>query len=289
MLTALARAKINLTLEVLEKRNDGYHNIASVMQAIEMGDTLSFRTGRNVKLACDVKELNSGDNLVLQAANLLRETTKCRKGVTINLEKVIPLSSGLAGGSSDAAATLIALNHFWKLNLPIQQLHHLASALGSDVPFFLYGSTSLAEGRGDWITPLPPPPASWIVLLHPPLEIANKTRNLYTKISPSKFTSGKLSLRAAEKLKSEGILPVSSYYNAFEAVAYSFFPTLKEYEQKFIDAGASKIHLAGTGPTLFTVIENKTTAELIYQQLKQDGMDAYLTQLSRYNSAQILP
>ena len=281
MLTVLARAKINLILEITEKRNDGFHNIASILQAIEMGDTLSFRTGRNVKLVCDVEELNTDDNLVLKAANLLRETTKCRKGVIIHLHKEIPYSSGLGGGSSDAAATLMALNHFWKLGLPMRQLHHMASAISSDAPFFLYGTTALAEGRGDWITPLPPPAPSWVVLLHPPLEIPHKTQTLYANLTSSNLTSGALAHKAAEKLNSEGTLPPSSYYNAFEPVAFSLFPPLKEYRQKFATAGASNIHLAGSGPTLFTILEDKTAGETIYRQLKQDGLEVYLTQLSQ--------
>ncbi|MCD6359159.1 MAG: 4-(cytidine 5'-diphospho)-2-C-methyl-D-erythritol kinase [Dehalococcoidia bacterium] len=289
MLSILARAKINLTLEILEKRNDSYHNIASIMQTIEMGDTLSFQQGgRGIKLICDNPDLNSDDNIVLQAAKLLRGTTHCKKNVSIILNKKIPLSSGLAGGSSDAAVTLMALNNLWELNLPFQQLHHMASALGSDVPFFLYGGTALAEGRGDWITPLPSPPASWIVLLHPPLEIANKTQSLYASIDSSQFTSGILSHRAAERLNQEGALPPSSYYNAFEPTAFSIFPTLKEYYQKFTSAGADKIHLAGSGPTLFTILEDQLTAESIHKQLEQEGLDTYLTQLSHHSSENAL-
>ena len=198
MLTASAYAKLNLTLEVLGKRSDGYHEIASIMQTINLHDTLSFQSAQDIKLICNKPELNSSDNLVIRAARLLQETTNCQQGVTIHLHKKIPSSSGLGGGSSDATATLIALNQLWKLNLPLYQLHHLATALGSDAPFFLHGGTALVEGHGDRITPLLPLPPLWIVLLHPVIRVPHKTQKLYAGLNPSHFTSGEHTRKVAK-------------------------------------------------------------------------------------------
>lgn len=279
-MTVSAHAKLNLTLEVVGKRNDGYHDIASIIQTIDLRDTLSFQPDQDIKLICNKPELNSSDNLVIRAAKLLQETTNCQQGVTISLHKEIPAASGMGGGSSDAAATLMALNQLWGLELPQQQLHHLASALSFDVPFFLYGGTALAEGRGDWITPLPPLPSSWLVLLHSAIDIPRKTQKLYASVNPSHFTSGELTHKAAERLRRGDKLSAFSYYNAFESVAFSLFPGLEEYRKSFIAAGATTVHLAGSGPTLFTVVKDKTAGKTIYRRLKQKGMEAYLTRTS---------
>src|SRR4030042_180950 len=155
MIPLKAYAKINLTLEALSKRPDGYHEIASVRQATSLADTLTFEPAETLDFNCDVPELQTGDNLVLKAARLLKEISGYKKGARINLTKKIPLAAGLGSGSTDAAATLVGLNKLWGLNLSRAKLLELAAKLGSDVPFFLYGGTALAQERGEQGTPLP--------------------------------------------------------------------------------------------------------------------------------------
>ena len=161
-------AKVNLTLEVLGKRNDGYHEIASVMQAINLCDRLTFSIADDLSLITDTPGLDTKDNLVYRAASLLNDKTGVSAGAEIHLCKGIPVAAGLGGGSSDAAATLLGLNRLWGLHLARDELEELAAQLGSDVPFFLAGGAALAEGRGERITPLPSPPTSCLVFAFRP-------------------------------------------------------------------------------------------------------------------------
>ena len=277
MLTVKAYAKINIVLEVLGRRSDGYHNIASIIQTIDMNDVLSFMPSRDIEIVCNKSELNSPDNLILKAANLLCEAGRCESGVTIHLQKKIPIAAGLGGGSSDAAATLIALNKLWGLNFPIDQLRHIASDIGFDVPFFLYGGTALVEGRGDWVTSLPSLLSLPIVLLRPDIKLLNKTRQLYDCLTPAQYTSGNLARLAVEQLQHNEEISPLSYFNVFESVAFNIFPLLEEYRQQFISAGAARIHLAGSGPTLFSVMSKQSDAEKVTERLLQAGLEAYLT------------
>ena len=194
MLTVKAHAKVNLTLEVLGKRADGYHQIVSVMQTIDLSDELTFATSDRITLRCDVPSLETDANLVIRAATLLKERTGYPGGVDIHLKKNIPVASGLGGGSSDAAATLKALSHLWGLDLGLEELLPLAASIGSDVPFFLPGGTAIAEGRGEVIHELPPIPKVHLVLLALPVEMPNKTATMYGRLTAEHFTKGEASL-----------------------------------------------------------------------------------------------
>jgi len=159
MLTIRAPAKLNLTLEALGKRPDGYHEIRSVIQTISLCDTLRFELSTEVSISSGLPEWSAEKSLVAKAVTLLQQTAGVAKGVKIEIAKNIPSVSGLGGDSSDAAATLLGLNKLWELNLPQSKLLELAVQLGSDVVFFLYGGTVLMAGRGEIITPLPRCPA----------------------------------------------------------------------------------------------------------------------------------
>ncbi|HUV52546.1 MAG TPA: 4-(cytidine 5'-diphospho)-2-C-methyl-D-erythritol kinase [Dehalococcoidia bacterium] len=277
ILTLSAYAKVNLTLEVLSKRTDGYHEIASVLQAISLADTLTFEPANTLEFQCDVKELQTPDNLVLKAVKLLKEDTDYKEGACINLTKKIPLAAGLGSGSTDAAATLIGLNKLWGLNLAHGKLLELAAKLGSDVPFFLYGGTALAEGRGEKVTPLPPATELQMVLLKPAIEpVANKTVQLYSRLNHSHFTSGQHTERLVTHLKHGGNIESSFLYNVFEQVAFDFFPRLSDYRSRLIKAGAREVHLAGSGPTLFALVSDKSQGEAVLKNLKSEGLEAYL-------------
>ena len=278
MITLAAYAKINLTLEVLGKRNDGYHDIASVVQTIDLADTLSFEENDEVRLLCETPSLSSPDNLVVKATMLLREATGCSKGVMIHLEKAIPIAAGLGGGSSDAATTLRGLNELWGLNLPFSQLLQLASELGSDVPFFLIGGTALVEGRGERVTPLPSLPSAWLVLLKPPLDIPNKTARLYAALEEADFTTGQWTQRLIALLRQGGSANSPLLFNVFERAAFAFYPGLYDYRQQFLVAGAASVHLAGAGPTLFTLVEERGSGDELCQRLWGRGLEAYLFQ-----------
>ena len=167
MISIDAPAKLNLTLEVTDKRPDGYHEIRTVIQTINLCDRLIFHSGQQLTFTSNSEGWDAEKSLVSAAARLLQEKNGITKGATIEVEKHIPMVAGLGGDSSDAAATLQGLNQLWKLVLSREELHELASQLGSDVAFFLYGGTALAEGRGEVLTPLPPLSHQWVVLAMP--------------------------------------------------------------------------------------------------------------------------
>ncbi|MDI6814887.1 MAG: 4-(cytidine 5'-diphospho)-2-C-methyl-D-erythritol kinase [Dehalococcoidales bacterium] len=278
MLTVLAPAKLNLTLEVLAKRPDGLHEIRSVIQTINLCDSLHFRLSQDIRFKFNAPDLIPEESLVSKAAGLLHEATGCVKGVTIEVSKGIPLLSGLGGDSSDAAATLHGLNKLWGLGLSPRELLELALKLGSDVAFFLYGGTALVEGRGEIVTLLPPLPQMWVVVMIPPLaRMPGKTERLYASLRASHYTDGQITDRLVALLTGGGEVTPSSLFNVFEDVAPDNFTGLREYWQQFLKAGAQQVHLAGSGPALFTLIKDKAQAEELYIRLRQQRLESYLT------------
>jgi len=278
MLTVLAPAKLNLTLEVLAKRPDGFHEIRSVIQTINLCDSLHFQLSQNIEFKSNVPNWIPEDSLVPKAASLLQEATGCCKGATIEVSKRIPLLSGLGGDSSDAAAILRGLNKLWELSLSRDELVKLAVQLGSDVAFFVYGGTALVEGRGEIVTPLPPFPHMWAVLVIPPVpRLMGKTERLYASLKPSHYTDGQITKRLVEELKTGREFTPSLLFNTFENVAFARFSGLRVYREHIVKVGATNVHLAGSGPTLFTLVKEKAQAEDLYIRLQQQGLECYLT------------
>ena len=275
MLTVLAPAKLNLTLEVSGKRPDGYHEIRSVFQTINLCDSLRFQLSQKVTFKSNVPDWTPAKSLIAKAVSLLQETTGISKGATIEVSKHIPLVSGLAGDSSDAAATLRGLNKLWGLGLSQEKLLELATQLGSDVAFFLYGGTALVEGRGEMVTPLPPLPHRWVVLIVPDVpRLPEKTKQLYASLKTSHYTDGQITQKLITELR-EGKEP-STLFNTFENVAFARFSKLKVYREHMLKIGAPSVHLAGSGPTLFTLLKDKARAEDLYIRCQQQGMETYL-------------
>jgi 4-diphosphocytidyl-2-C-methyl-D-erythritol kinase len=279
MLTVMAPAKLNLTLEVLAKRADGFHEIFSVIQSINLCDRLRFQLGKEMDFKCDHASWFAQKSLVSRAASLLKETSGYPKGATIELSKEIPLLSGLAGDSSDAAAVLRGLNKLWGLALPAGELAYLASQLGSDVAFFLFGGTALVQGRGELVSPLPPLPGMWFVLLIPAMpRSSGKTERLYASLKTSHYSNGQMTEELVTSLTMGKAVASSNLFNVFENVAYNSFDGLDDYRSRFLKAGAGSVHLAGSGPTLFTMVKEKAQAEKIYKNLKKRGLKAYLAE-----------
>jgi 4-diphosphocytidyl-2-C-methyl-D-erythritol kinase len=278
-ITRKAYAKINLTFEVLGKRHDGYHEIASVMQAISLCDILAFEPHDHIQLASDVAELVSPNNLVYKAARLMQGLAPGNPGVAITLSKGIPLAGGLGGGSSDAAVTLQVLNEMWGVDLPPKKLTGVAAQLGSDVPFFVSGSpTALATGRGEKVEALPSPEKTWLVLLRPPIEMANKTREMYAHLDPSCFTKGQHARRLANLIRRRQGITNRQCYSAFDDLSLSLFSGLDHFRSQFLAAGAGEVHLAGAGPTLFTLVGGRVEGETIFHRLKKQRLEAYLAE-----------
>ena len=279
MLTLKTRAKVNLTLEVLGKRPDGYHEVRSVMQAISLSDRLSFKTNEKLIFECDNPLWRAEKSLVSRAVDSLRRQTDGPRGALINITKRIPLSSGLGGDSSDAAAVLSGLNQLWQLGIPPGGLVKIAAALGSDVPFFLNGSTALARGRGEFISPLPDMPHAWMVLLLPHVESPEfKTGALYSLLRPEHFTSGaRTDALAVRLIRGESVRP-DDLYNVFESVAFKAFNGLDKYRDGLQNIAGEPVHLAGAGPALFALFGDAEGAARVWRNLKERGLETYLAE-----------
>jgi 4-diphosphocytidyl-2-C-methyl-D-erythritol kinase len=284
MITVYACAKINLTLEVTGRRSDGYHEVVTIFQEVDLKDTLTFKARRGLTLDCHIPDLKPSQNLAFKAAELLRKEAGSRKGAALRIEKRIPPAAGLGGGSSDGVATLKALNELWGLKLPVSRLLELASKLGSDTAFFVHGGTALGEGRGDVITPLPPLPKSWVVLFKPPVDVPqDKTKSLYAALRPSHFSKGQHTKKAIEMLDRQEDVSILPLFNVFEQVAEDVYVGLGRWRQRFLELGAANIHLAGSGPTMFSLSGNRAQAERLYRALVAEGLEAYLVQtVARY-------
>ncbi|MDO8750191.1 MAG: 4-(cytidine 5'-diphospho)-2-C-methyl-D-erythritol kinase [Dehalococcoidia bacterium] len=279
---ALAHAKINLSLEVLGRRPDGYHEVVTVLHTIGLADRLTFDPSDSLVLHCDAPGLSNEQNLVWQAALLLlRETTASSKGVSITLEKRVPEAAGLGGGSTDAAATLMVLNKMWGLKLSAAAQRKLAAKLGSDVPFFIKGGCAIGTGRGEVVTSVPHAPPWWAVVLRPNVSLPDKTARLYGMLTDADFTDGSATRALASRLRRgiATIADVAAARNAFERVASRAFPGLTKGRRALLKAGAPFARLTGTGPALFTLVERREEGDAILGQLKAGGYEAHVARL----------
>ncbi len=277
MIKAYAYAKINITFEVLGRRKDGYHEISSILQEIDLKDTLQFELASYLSIDCDNAELRSSDNLAFRAAKLLKKESRYKNGAKITLKKGIPVAAGLGGGSSDAGTVLVALNKLWKLKLSIEALVEMAAALGSDVPYFVQGGTALAEGRGERVTPLPPLPESWVVLVSPSVQVPDlKTSAMYGALRPSHYSKGEHTKRAVSAIERNVMRDGLPVYNAFDSIAFDMYEGMEWYWKQFMSAGAQEVHLAGSGPTLFTLLPDRIRAKVLYRALRDIGLETYI-------------
>src|SRR5262245_1234011 len=249
-ITIDAPAKVNLTLEVLRRRPDGFHDLRTVMQAITLADRLSVSPSDSddLSLACSVADLVGPQNLAWRAADLLRRGTGTRAGVRLRLEKRIPVAAGLGGGSSDAASALLALNALWRLGLSRADLRDLGARLGSDVPFFLGESAcALAEGRGERLTPLPALPPRSVVLARVPVAVS--TAAVYGAFPPGRWADGRRTEAWIEA--SAGGKEVPPPFDDFEPVTLGVAPAAVAAREALTAAGAPRVTLSGSGPTYF--------------------------------------
>ncbi|HZU05934.1 MAG TPA: 4-(cytidine 5'-diphospho)-2-C-methyl-D-erythritol kinase [Chloroflexota bacterium] len=288
MLRVRAYAKINLVLEVLGRRPDGYHEILTILQAIGLYDELICEPAAELTLEAPPLP-DDAPNLVLRAAEALQNATGCQAGAALTLRKGIPIASGLGGGSADAAATLVALNRLWKLYLERRELARIAASLGADVPFFLLGGTALASGRGDQLTPLPDPLPRWLVILVPPIVLRDKTRRIYTMLEPKWYTPGGFVLTLAQRLRTNPAAAWRPLGNGLEPTALQVFPGLRAARDALLEATEAvwrelptpagedtepDWNLSGAGPALFTYFGERRGAERCRALLAERGYQA---------------
>ena len=281
MLTLKAYAKINLTLEVLGRRDDGYHEVATIMQTVDLYDTVRLTPAADITLSCDNPALESPNNLAYKAARLLREQRGYAGGVHISIDKAIPVSAGLGGGSSDAATTLNGLNDLWQLDMAPAQLETIAAQLGSDVPFLLKGGTAIGLGRGERIRRLPPADVQWLVIVTPDVrhkgEAPSKTAALYGMLTHANYTRGFLTRKLEARIRGGGDVPAQFLFNVFDGVAFDAYPGLEQYWTTFSELGAREMHLSGSGPSIYALVPRREVGTAIHLLLRhKHGMNAHL-------------
>ncbi len=265
-----APAKINLTLDVLYKRNDGYHELEMVMTTIDLADRIDLHP-----LPDDVILLESSSGLVPQdernlaylAAKMLKEKLGIKKGVSIYISKQIPVAGGLAGGSSDAAATLRGLNKLWGLGLSLKELAKIGAEIGSDVPFCVYSNTAIARGRGEILTPLPPPPPCWIVLAKPVHGVS--TADVFRQIRVNEIKLRPSTEKMVEAIKQGDYDAMTKLLvNVIEPITMKMHPEVKKIKEKMIQFGADGVLMSGSGPTVFGLVRNESRVPRIVNSLR---------------------
>jgi 4-diphosphocytidyl-2-C-methyl-D-erythritol kinase len=203
----------------------------------------------------------------------------------MRLSKAVPVAAGLGGGSSDAAAALRGLNQLWGLELPRQALEDTAACLGSDVPFFIHGGTALAEGRGERITPLPDIPPQELVIALPPLSLADKTRRMYSLLTPADYTDGSAAGRLVDAVRRGKPVADEQLFNVFDGPAFRTFPELERLRGALLAAGARSVHLAGSGPALFTPAGDANQRERLVGAALEAGATAFVATTVRATEA----
>lgn len=265
-----APAKINLSLDVLHKRPDGFHEIEMVMTMVDLFDRLELSVlhSDTIIISSQAGYIPLDEkNLAFQAAKLIKERYNVRQGVYIHLDKRIPVSAGLAGGSSDAAATLRGLNRLWKLNIPNRELQQLGAELGSDVPFCVTGGTALAKGRGEKLTALPSPPPCWVILVKPPIHVS--TADVYKRVSAYHLQLAPSTPQVVEAIHARDFLKMCrSMGNALEHVTLNRYPQVAQLKAIMQRLGAEGVLMSGSGPTVFGLVSKETRARRIYNGLR---------------------
>ncbi len=286
MIHVIARAKINLCLEVLGRREDGYHEITTVLQAITISDELVFRPSDELVLETNSIEISGDDNLVLQAARSLRERAGVGTGAHIVLVKRIPVAAGLGGGSADAAATLAGLVRLWKLDPEDDAWLALAERLGSDVPFFLNVSgTAHASGRGERVEPLPPVRHGWVIVAVPDVPRPHaKTAAMYEQIGQSDLTGGHFvaawrTALAADMRDWRSLMGQVEHHNAFHDAASNVYKGWDRACATFLTiAGPAAVAMSGTGPALYAVYDDRHEAGKAHWALQAAGIQSWITE-----------
>lgn len=267
-----AYAKVNLSLDVLGRRPDGYHDVETVLHTVELHDTVVLREAEGgIRVVCDHRRVPTDEqNLVFRTAQLLRETCGVDRGVEVEVRKRIPPASGLGGGSSDAAVTLLGLAQMWKLRLDHAQLVDLASRVGSDVPFFLVGGAALATGRGERLRFLPTLPATWVVLACPDVEVP--TAWAYAQLDLAAVARRPDTARMVEALRAEDVVAVArELCNVFEPVVSARYPQVQEWKRRLLEAGALGASMTGTGPAVFGLFAGEGEARRAWEALQKTG------------------
>lgn len=264
-------AKINLCLEVMGKRPDGFHELRTIFQTVSLTDEISFSRAPDLTLTCSDPQIAVGEeNLVMRAARRLQSAFGCSAGAAIHLVKRIPSPGGLGGGSSNAAVALLTLNRLWEINAGQEELYRIAGGIGSDVAFFLYGGTAYGAGRGEKLERIDDFSAEFLVIVTP--EIAVSTAWAYRELDAQRLTSEGLirNLSVCRFEPGGALFERAAMRNDFESVVYSRFPEIERIKEKLEDFGAAAM-LSGSGASVFGVFENEETRQTALEALGEEA------------------
>ena len=273
MILAKSFAKINLGLEVINKRNDGFHNIYSVLTKINLYDEIT------IELANENSVIQNGisqkNNIIFKVIKYMQNNFNCKK-LKITVDKNIPYSSGLGGGSSNAATVIKSINSLFSLNLDSKELFDIGIIFGSDVPFFLGSNTAFVKGRGEDLTFIPKPIIENILLIYPQLNLPNKTTSVFQNVS--NFTNGEDQLKLINTIKMKNKL-YGSQFNGLEKAAFKSFDKLKDFKLKLNSLGLSNISMSGAGPSFYSILSKDESKKMKYLIEKNSNAICYILKL----------
>ena len=269
-----ALAKINLGLDVLGKREDGYHEVRMIMQTIHLYDRVEIKKTKSPHIHVETNLFylpSDENNLVYKAAKLMKTEFKIKEGVRITLQKFIPVAAGMAGGSSDAAAVLVGMNRMFNLGLKQSRLMELGLKLGADVPFCVMRGTALAEGIGEKLTALPPMPKCPILIAKPAISVS--TKHVYEQLRLTEMTEHPRIDLLIENLKMKNLKGIAENMgNILETVTEKEFPVIREIKRLMKENGALGAMMTGSGPAVFGIYHNEKEIRKAYDALKQSGL-----------------
>ena len=278
-----ALAKINLGLDVLRRKEDGYHEVKMIMQTINLHDQIHMKKIEEdeIRVRTNLYYLPTNENnLVYKAAKMLKDEFNLPGGISINLKKVIPVAAGMAGGSSDAAAVLFGMNKMYGLKLSMQELKDRGVKLGADGPYCIMRGTALAEGIGEKLTKLPAMPKCHILIAKPPINVSTKFvyENLHANdLKAEDHPPVDVQLEALKEGDLEKL--VANMGNVLERVTVPEYPVINEIKQLMVDNGAMGAMMSGSGPTVFGIFTSYAKAKEAYEKIEQSGLSkqSYLT------------
>lgn len=282
-----ALAKINLGLDVVRRREDGYHEVRMVMQTIHLFDRLEMakNSSGEISITTNLSFLPTNrNNLVYRAAELLREEFQIKDGLTINLHKHIPVAAGMAGGSTDAAAVLYGMNRMFNLGLKREELMERGVKIGADVPYCIMRGTALAEGIGEKLTALPPMVKCPVLIAKPQISVS--TKFVYENLRLNDKTVHPDIDALVENIRKKDLNAVASEMgNVLETVTIPNYPVIAQIKEHMLEHGAVGAMMSGSGPTVFGLFEDGDTAVAAYEKMKESGLAKQVYLTSIYNNA----
>ncbi len=281
-----ALAKINLGLDVVRKREDGYHEVRMIMQTIHLYDQLLItkKKEQGISITANLDFLPTDEsNLIYKAAKLLQETYEMKEGVSVKLQKYIPIAAGMAGGSTDAAAVLYGMNELFHLGIKRQKLMELGVQIGADVPYCLMRGTALAEGIGEKLKSLPPVPKSPILIAKPGIGVS--TKYVYENLKLDEHTKHPNIYAQVAAIRKHDLKGITAHMgNLLETVTIPKYPVIDEIKRCMMESGALAAMMSGSGPTVFGLFEDEHTAQNAYSQMKQSKLAKQVYLTSIYNN-----